>query len=381
MEDNMLFDIDGILSPEETEKFFEEIDNEQQEEEEVETPPTDAEETPAEEEEEEETQPSEKVGEEETTEKGEDTNKPSGGGSSPTVYSSIANALKIDGILPDFSDEEIAAVKTPEDFAELFEKAIASRVDADVRSVKEAMDNGVPVDTIKKYQAAISELESYTDEAISAEGENGENLRKYLIFNDLLKRGYSEEKARKELKKSFDANMDIEDAKDALESLKARFTAEYQQVRDDAKKKADEARANQKKQSEDFRKMILDDELKVGDNKLDKRTCQKVYDAVSKPVYKDPDTGRLLTAVQKFQKEQPLEFLKQLGLWYVLTDGGKNVTALTKKQLQTEKNKGIRELERKINSSSFQGGSLKYDGGSAVTEGDDILLSDDWQVQ
>lgn len=379
MEDSMLFDIDGILSDEEAEKFFEETDEEQQEEQET---PEEEKETPAEEteESEQEEQEPEKVGEEEETEKEEDTGKPSGGGSSPTVYSSIAVALKNDGIFPDFDDAELSAVKTPEDFAELFEKAIAARVDADVRAVKEAMDNGVQPDTIKRYQQAISELESYTDEAISAEDENGENLRKYLIYNDLLKRGYSEEKARKELKKSFDANMDIEDAKDALDSLKKRFATEYQQIKDDAKKKADEAKAAQKKQSEDFRKMILEDEIKVGDNKLDKRTCQKVFDAVSKPVYKDPDTGRLMTAVQKFQKEQPLEFLKQLGLWFVLTDGGKNVTAATKKQLQAEKNKGIRELEKKINSSSFSGGSLRYDGGSGSTEGDDILLSDDWQI-
>ena len=379
MEENMLFDIDGILSEEEAEKFFEETENEQQEGEEK-TPEEN--ETPAEEtdESEKEEQEPEKVGEEEETEKEEDTEKPSGDGSSPTVYSSIAVALKKDGIFPDFEDDVLKAVKTPEDFAELFEKAIASRVDDNVRAYNEAIRNGLEPSTIAKYQQAISELESYTDEAISAEDENGENLRKYLIFNDLLKRGYSEEKARKELKKSFDAHADIDDAKDALESLKQRFAAEYKQLQDDAKKKTEDAKARQKKQSEDFKKMVLEDEIKVGETKLDKRTCQKVYDAVQKPVYKDPDTGRLLTAVQKFQKEQPLEFLKQLGMWYVLTDGGKNVSALTKKQLQTEKNKGIRELERKINSSSFNGGSLRYDGGLAGTDGDDILLSDDWQI-
>lgn len=379
MEDSMLFDIDGILSDEEAEKFFEETDEEQQEG--KETPDEEENDNPAEEteESEQEEQEPESVGEEDETEKEEDA-KLSGKGSSPTVLSSIAIALKKDGIFLDFDDEVLAAVKTPEDFAELFEQTIASRVDADTRAVKEAMSNGVEPDTIKKYQQAISELESYTDEAISAEDENGENLRKYLIFNDLLKRGYSEEKARKELKKSFDAQMDIEDAKDALESLKKRFATEYQQIQEDAKKKHEEAKAAQQKQSEDFKKMILEDEIKVGDNKLDKRTCQKVFDAVSKPVYKDPDTGRLLTAVQKFQKEQPLEFLKQLGLWYVLTDGGKNVSAMTKKQLQAEKNKGIRELERKINSSNFSGGSLRYDGGAGSENGDDILLSDDWQI-
>ena len=56
------------------------------------------------------------------------------------------------------------------------------------------------------------------------------------------------------------------------------------------------------------------------------------------------------------------------------------MTGFTKQEIQKEKNKGIRELERKINSSSFNGGSLRYDGGGFGNGGDDLLLSDDWQV-
>ena len=172
----------------------------------------------------------------------------------------------------------------------------------------------------------------------------------------------------------------IDDAKDALDALKTYYANGYKKIQDDAKKKADEFRAAQKKQSEDFRKMVLEDEIKIGESKLDKRTCQKVFDAVSKPVYKDPDTGKLLTAVQKFQKEKPLEFLKQLGMWFVLTDGGKSVAGFTKQQVQAEKNKGIRELERKLKGNTFElGGSMRLDGGNG--EGaDDILLSDDWKI-
>ena len=125
--------------------------------------------------------------------------------------------------------------------------------------------------------------------------------------------------------------------------------------------------------------MVLEDEIKIGETKLDKRTAQKVYDAVMKPVYKDPDTDKLLTAVQKYQKEHPMEFMKQLGMWFVLTDGGKNMDGFTKEQLRQEKNKGIRELERKINSSSLNSdGSLRYASGRSGT--DDALLKGDWDV-
>ena len=119
--------------------------------------------------------------------------------------------------------------------------------------------------------------------------------------------------------------------------------------------------------------------MKLGETKLDKKTCQRVYDAVSRPVYKDPDTGRLLTAVQKFQKEQPLEFLKQLGMWFVLTDGGKNTEGFTKEAVKAEKNKGIRELEKKLNASSLNpDGSLRYT--SATGDMTDPLLSDGWKI-
>ena len=372
------FTFDNILSPEEADKFFEQIEtNEQQEE--LADPVEETNNENAEEDAN--TSPSEKVGDsEEITGNEEDTDDTQDDGSSPTVLSSIAAALKKDGILPDFSDDEISAVKTAEDFAELFEKAISQRVDADVRAVKEALDNGVPADTINKYKQILAELNAYTADDVSAEGEEGEKIRKYLIYNDLLSRGYSKEKAQKELKKSFDANMDIEDAQDALESLKTKYNNEYNKVLEDAKKAANDAEANRKKMSEDFKKMILDDELKVGNTSLDKKTCQKVFDAVSKPIYKDPDTGKQLTAVQKFQKDNPLEFLKQLGIWFVLTDGGKNMTALTKKQMQAEKNKGIKELERKLASTQFGGGSMRFDGGSSLDDGVDLLSDDGWKI-
>jgi len=372
--DEMTFDIGGILSDEEAEKFFEETENEQQEQN------PDENNKPAEETEEEETQEPESVGEGDENEEEEDTKQPSGDGSSPTVLSSIAVALKKDGIFPDFEDSELAAVKTPEDFAELVDKAVNARMEAETKRVRDMLYNGVPADSIKGHEQALNYLNGITEEMLKAEGEEGDNLRRSLIYNDLIKKGYSEDRAKREVEKSFKATSEVDDAIDALAGLKEAFQKEYQQIQDEAKRKTEEAKALQKKQSEDFKKMVLEDEIKVGDSKLDKRTCQKVYDAVSKPVYKDPDTGHVLTAVQKFQKEQPLEFLKQLGLWYVLTDGGKNITSLTKKQVQAEKNKGIRELERKINSSAFGGGSLRYDGGNAGGAGDDILLSDDWKI-
>jgi hypothetical protein len=43
-----------------------------------------------------------------------------------------------------------------------------------------------------------------------------ENFRKSLIFQDLINRGYSQQKAEKEVQKSINAGTDIDDAIDAL---------------------------------------------------------------------------------------------------------------------------------------------------------------------
>ncbi len=364
------FDINsGLLSAEEAEKLFDETkplqDPEQPAEEEQKETPTEKEEAP-----------SEKVG---TEEREENAISPKGDGSSPSIYSSIATALKNDGIFPEFSDEELNAATTPEAFAELFEKAISAKMDERQRRIDEALGNGVAPDTVKMYEQTLSYLGSITDDILNDEGEQGENVRKQLIYNDLINRGYTQEKAMKELEKSFKSGSDLEDAKDALDALRNFYQNGYDKIQKDAKDRAENMRKARQQDEAKFRKMILEDDIVIGDAKLDKKTRQSVFDAVSKPVYKDPDTGQLLTQVQKFQRENPMEFLKQIGMWYVLTDGGKNLSGLVKKQVIAEKNKGIRELERKINSTAFDSdGSLKYMSGSQIDN--DNLLNDGWNV-
>lgn len=373
MED-LSFDIGGILSEEEANKLFEENDDSVKE---AETE-TEQEQEQEHVEEEEQTRNPEEVDVVEN-ESVEDANVPKDDGSSPNIYSSIATALKDDGIFPDFEDVDLSKVQTAEDFAELFEEAITSRLDERQRRIDAALGAGVAPDQVRMYEQTLQYLGSINAEALSAENEEAENLRKQMIFNELLTRGYSQERANREVEKSFRAGSDIEDAKDALEALTKYYKTGYENIQSEAKKKADAAKAEQQKMAKDIRKSILEDPLSFGENKLDKRTCQRVYDAIAKPIYKDPDTGQLLTAVQKFQKEQPEEFMKQLGLWFVLTDGGKSVEGIAKEQVRAEKNKSIKELERKINSSSLnRDGTLRYHSSSG--DDSDPLLSDGWKI-
>lgn len=365
------FDItSGLLSAEEAEKLFDETKPLQEM---KQAPVEETEETPPEEDQ----GSPEKVGAEEEHE--ENAISPQGDGSSPSVYSSIATALKNDGIFPEFSDEELSATASPEAFAELVEKAINSRLDERQRRIDQALGNGIAPDTVKMYEQTLAYLGSVTDEAISDESEQGEGLRKQLIFNDLLNRGYTQEKAVREVEKSFKSGSDIDDAKDALEALRSFYQNGYDKIQKDARDRVENMKKARQQDEAKFRKMILEDDIVLGETKLDKKTKQSVFDAVSKPVYKDPDTGQLLTQVQKFQKDNPMEFLKQIGMWFVLTNGGKNLGGIVKQEVIAEKNKGIRELERKINSTAFNSdGSLKYMSGTQMDN--DTLLNDGWNV-
>lgn len=366
------FDISsGLLSAEEAEQLFDEtkplqeMNEEPAEEEQNETPTEENESS------------SEKVGTEDEHE--ENAISPQGDGSSPSTLSSIATALKKDGIFPEFSDDELSATNTPEAFAELVEKAITSRLDERQRRIDQALGNGIAPDTVKMYEQTLSYLGSITDEVLNDESEDGEGVRRQLIYNDLLNRGFSQEKAAKEVEKSFKSGSDVEDAKDALAALSNFYQSGYAKIQKEAKERTENMKKARQQDEAKFRKMILEDDIVIGEKKLDKRTRQSVFDAVSKPVCKDPDTGQYLTQIQKFRKDNPMEFLKQIGLWFVLTDGGKDFSGLAKSQVIAEKNKGIRELERKINSSAFDSdGSLKYMSGSQIST--DTLLNDGWQV-
>ena len=87
-------------------------------------------------------------------------------------------------------------------------------------------------------------------------------------------------------------------------------------------------------------------------------------DNISKPVYKDPETGNLYTALQKYEKENHAEFMKKVGVLFTLTNGFKSLDALIKKDVRRQTKKSLRDLEKTLNSSSYNGsGGLNFVSG------------------
>ena len=308
----------------------------------------------------------ESVGSEDDSKDGENTSSEKDDSNSPNknFYSSIAAAFSEDGIFPDLDDETISKIKGPDDLADIVEKQIQAKFNERQKRIDDALNAGVEPDEIKSYENTISYLDDIKDGAIIAEDNDGENLRKRLIYQDFINRGWSKERAQREVTKSFNAGTDIEDAKEALSSNKEFFKEQYTSLLDEAKAAEQEEIQRTKEEAAQLKKSILEDKKVFGEINIDAATRQKIFDNVSKPIYKDED-GNYLTAVQKYQLENKADFLKNLGIIYTLTDGFKNLEGLVKGKVNKEVRKGLRELEHTINNTArTSDGNLKFVGGN-----------------
>ena len=319
-------------------------------------------------------------GKEDNKEKeGTESDKEKGTSPKNNFYSSIAKALKEEGIFPDLDEETADKIKAPEDFAEAVEKQIQARFDERQKRIDEALNAGIEPSEIKRYENTLSYLNSLQDSAISDETDKGEKLRQQLIFQDFINRGYSKERAQREVQKSFNSGTDIEDAKEALASNKEFFQNEYDNLVKEAQEEEKREAQERKEQAEKLKKSILEDTKVFGDIQVDKATRQKVFDNISKPVYKDPETGELLTAIQKYEMENRTEFLKNVGLLFTLTDGFKNLDGLVKGKVRKEVKKGLRELEHTLNNTSrTSDGNLKFVSG--VEDDPESFIGKGWDL-
>ena len=315
----------------------------------------------------------------ENTEEKEDTT-PKGDGTSPkNFYSSIAKALKEEGIFPDLDDEGLSKVKDPEDFRDLIDQQIKAGLDERQRRIDEALNTGVEPTEIRKYENTINFLGSIKEENVSDEGDKGEKLRKDLIYQDFINRGYSKERAAREVQKSFNAGTDIDDAKEALKSNIDFFKDKYDELVNEAKSEAEQEEKERKEQAEKLKSSILNDKDVFGDLSIDKSTRQKIYDNIAKPVYKDPETGEYFTAIQKYEMENRTDFLKNIGLLFTLTDGFKNLDGLVKGKVKKEVKKGLRELEHTLNNTArTSDGNLKFVSG--VDEDPESFIGKGWNL-
>lgn len=310
----------------------------------------------------------------------EDTQSEKDKGTSPKTnfYSSIASALKEEGIFPDLDDDTLNGIKTPEDFAEAVEKTVQARLDERQKRIDAALQADVEPDEVRRYEQTLANLDAIKEEYITDETEKGERLRKNLIYQDFRNRGYSEARAKREVEKSFNAGTDIEDAKEALESNREYFSNQYQDLIKEAQEEAKEEQRKIKEEAAQLKKAMLEDKEVFTGITLDKTTRQKAFENITKPVFKTED-GEYLTAIQKYEMDNPVEFRKYLSVLFTMTDGFKNIDGLVKGKVKKEVKQSLRELEHKLSSTARTStGNPRYVGG--VEEDTESYIGKGWDL-
>lgn len=313
---------------------------------------------------------------------GEDITLEDTSASPNSVYSSMASALKNDNVLPNLEDEDIAKIKTAGDLAAAFKKQVDLQLKESLSSeemrVKKALDLGVEPDVVNQLETNIRTLDSITDEHIKDESQTGENLRKNIIYQDYVNKGFSKERALREVSKSFTAGTDLEDAQDSLQANREFYKTRYEESiksAEEAQKAVIEAR---EKEAETLKKDILGKGEIFEGLEVNKETRERIYDAITKPVAK-AENGIPLNAIQKYAMDNRGEFFKKIGAIYVMTDGFKSIDKLVKPKVNKATNSKLKEMEHVLkNSVNHDFGGIDLVSGSI---GDDnSKVGSDWQL-
>lgn len=284
--------------------------------------------------------------------------------SSHNNFSSIASTLKELGTFEDLSDEDILNIKDAQGLIDAIEKQVKNSFDERQKRIDDALSGGVPPSVIHQYENVINNLEAISEDQVRNEDDNGVQLRKNLIYQDYLNRGYSKERAEKEVNKSFNAGTDIEDAMDALESNKQFYISQYNNLVSENNSKVEAEKQARVKQAEALKTSILDDENTFKDLSVDKSTRKKIYESITKPIYRDPETKQQYTAIQKYALDNPTDFQKYLGLVFTLTNGFKDFQGLVKGPAKKAVKDKVKQLEETINNSKAVGGNPNFFGSS-----------------
>ena len=275
------------------------------------------------------------------------------------VYSVTIQSLKDDGVLPDLDDKFIKTVNSPDKFIEAIEKQVEAKLDEQQRRIKEALDAGVSVEEVRSLEQTVQFLDDITTDKLEDEGQEGEELRKTLIYQDLLLKGFKEDKAKRAVEKAVADATDIEDAKDAYEALKGHYTAQYKEVIETQKQEKLASEKAQKEFFTDLQKMVLDTDTPFEGLQVDKKTRQKIYDNITKPTHKLED-GMQLTELQKYASENPKELSYYMGLFYTMTDGFKKLDKFIAAPVSKAKEKNIRNIEKLVETNKDRIGTSDF---------------------
>jgi len=272
------------------------------------------------------------------------------GDDTPNIYSSFTKVLSEQGLLPDLD-----LSKTNVEDVDGLTEVLKTQIDAQAKNYIidklgedgfNAIEKGVTLQEYQQHQSTMDTFESITEDLITEDIE----LSKRLIYQDLINQGLSESKASRYLQKSIDLGDDsvIEDAKEALGSLKEYEARRLEQVQAQRAQEYQNAIKEQEKLDNDLKNYIYGKDELIKGAKVSKGMQDKIYESMNKTVAIAPD-GTRLNGLMQARQNNPIEFDTKLYYLYELTNGFSDFSKISTKSAS----KATSDLERSLRNTSF----------------------------
>jgi hypothetical protein len=278
---------------------------------------------------------------------------------SPNLYSSFATLLHEEGVLSsldsDIKIENAADVNAL--IASEIEKRVSSQYsEADLEDLR-ALRSGVSKEELINYRSDQYKLDAITPEMLEVQPE----LRKQIIYQDYINQGLSESKALKLLNRSVEVEQDLEDAIEALPSIKEFKTRQLEKQQEQYRIEEAQREEQYKTQQKKLKDSIYNTDEIIKGHKITKTLQDRVYKSMTNIVGKSPE-GLPENQLMRVRREDPIAFDSKLYYLYEITKGFTDFNVLTKQATS----KATKNLESALRNNTF----LQDSGTPAYLEDD-----------
>ena len=254
---------------------------------------------------------------------------------SPNLFSSVADVLKEQGLLP--SLESSKDIKSVEDFATIVNKEIEAQ--ASIRA--EQYLNSLDVESVTKAKQELQSLESVDENYLK----DNLDYAKNIIYQDYINQGLSKERAEKLLKKTIDLGeeMVIEEAMESKQSLVEYNNRMQEQAKLEASKRLEDEKKQQIELEKQLQQLVYKQDLIKG-LPTTKALQDRVYKSMTEIVSKNPQTGEMENKFMKERNSNPVEFDAKMYYIYELTNGFTDLSTISKQV----GSKAVKNLEKAL---------------------------------
>tara|TARA_R110000796_G_scaffold236214_1_gene355446 strand:+ start:15618 stop:16730 length:1113 start_codon:yes stop_codon:yes gene_type:complete len=264
--------------------------------------------------------------------------------SNPNLFKSLSQLLQEKGLI---SSEDLN-VTDEDSFVDLFKKEIEKNEYSDITELQKEyllkLRDGIPHEKAIKDITQTDQLGQVTNELL----EQDADLRQRVIYQDFINRGYSEEKATKLVQRSLELDVDLEDAQDAMSSIrefsKARMDRENEELKN-------QKLAQEKTREDNIKKITKEIEsIKeiIPGYEVSENVKNKIKDNMFKVIGENPDNNMPENSLMKYQRENPIEFDKKLYYLFTITNGFNNFDSIK----QETQSRALQDLEKAYKSTT-----------------------------